>query len=260
MTTFADANLTDPLAGELQNLIRDAAAGAARSQQREPGPSEINDPCLRRLAYKLVGPPPVNTTTDPLPSTDGTAFHEWVANAVTAYNTRAGRVRFVAEQRVQVRTGLKGTADVYDFDTATVIDWKRPSATRVKQYRNLGPGEQYRAQVHLYGMGFLNLGLPVERVAIAFIPRGGLLSSLYLWHEPYSATIAQAALDRYDQLLCVINDLDVENNPDRWGLIPATPAHCAWCGWWKAGSTDLSRGCPGEEGAPAPTSTNLTTI
>ena len=255
---FADANLNDPLVGDLQELIRDAAANAARSLQKAPGPSEIGDPCLRKLAYKLVGPPPVNTTVDPLPSIDGTAFHNWVAPAVTAYNERIGRIRFIAEQRVEVRAGLTGTFDVYDADTATVIDWKRPGKTRFNTYRTDGPSPQYRDQVHLYGMGAERLGLPVERVAIAFLARGALLSGLHLWHEPYNPGIAQAALDRYDQLLCVINDLDLENNPERWSLIPATPSHCAWCPWWAANSTDLSVACPGEnatdtQSAPHPT-------
>jgi hypothetical protein len=257
---FANADLEDPLVADLQALIRDAASGAARSLQRAPGPSEIGDPCLRRLAYKLVGPAPTNTTIDPLPSTDGTAFHEWVAPAVTRYNTQHGRIRFISEQRVEIRTGLRGTLDVYDADTRTVIDWKRPGATNFKKYKADGPGEQYRQQVHLYGMGLTRLELPVERVAIAFLPRGGLLSGLHLWQEPYDPGTAQAALDRYDQLLCVIHDLDLESHPENWPLIPKTPAHCAWCPWWSANSTDVSTGCPGENGTPVPTSsTHLTT-
>lgn len=244
---FTDAGLTDPLQHDLQELIRVAAEQSPRSQQRLPGPSEIGDPCARRRAYKMLDVAAVNTV-DPLPSVDGTGFHEWVEPAVLAYNTRHNRTRFIAEQQVEVRAGLVGTADVYDIDTATVIDWKRPGAKAFRGYRTNGPGPQYRAQIHLYGLGYTRLGFPVERVAVAFIPRGGLLSGMYLWLEPYDPQRAQAALDRYDQLLCAINDLDLEHRPDHWGLIPATPDHCHWCPWWQAGSTDPSQACPGEAG------------
>ena len=257
---FADANLADPLVHDLQAVIRDAAANAARSLQKAPGPSEVGDPCKRRLAYKLVGPAPVNTTIDPLPSTDGTAFHEWVKPALIRYNEQLGRVRFIAEQRVEVRPGLDGTADVYDADTATVVDWKRPGKDRFDEYKANGPGDQYRYQVHMYGMGYERLGLPVKRVAIAFLPRGGLLSSLHLWREPYDPAVAQEALDSYDALLCVINDLDLENNPERWPLIPATPSHCAWCPWWAANSTDLSVACPGENATDTPSAPHPTEV
>jgi len=246
---FTTTGLTDPLEAELQGLIRTASDMSERSRQRPPGPSEIGDPCLRRLAHKILDTPPVNLTIDPLPSTDGTAFHEWVRPAVLAHNTRAGRIRFIAEQRVEVRPGLTGTLDVYDSDTYTVIDWKRPGAKPLREYRDNGPGPQYRGQVHLYGLGLTRLGFRVDRVAIAFLPRGGLLSGLYLWAEDYDPARAAAALQRYDNLLCAINDLQLERNPQHWPLIPATPTHCAWCAWWQPNTTDLALGCPGESGA-----------
>lgn len=243
---FAELPLTDPLQAELQQLIRDHAAEAPRSQQHNPGCSEIGDPCRRRLAYKILNVPKVNLETDPLPATDGTAFHTWVEAAVLAYNRRHGRTRFIAEQQVIIRPGLTGTVDVYDFDTQTVIDWKRPGKTRYDHYRNHGPSQQYRTQVHLYGLGYEKLGLPVKRVGIMFIKRGGLLSDSHLWIEPYDIYVATAALDRYDQLLLEIQDRQLETSPDGWEHITPTYTDCIWCAWWKPESQDLSAGCPGD--------------
>lgn len=243
---FADLPLDDPLKAELQQLIRAHAAEAPRSQQHNPGCSEIGDPCLRRLAYKILAVPQVNLDTDPLPSTDGTAFHTWVEPALLAYNHRHGRTRFIAEQKVKIREGLEGTVDGYDFDTHTVFDWKRPGKTAYDRYTTHGPSQTYKTQVQLYGYGYRKLGFPVSRVAIAFIKRGGMLSDFNLWLAPYDESAALAALERYDELLLKIQDEDLGNNAANWANIEATPTHCIWCAWWKPDSTDLSTGCQGD--------------
>jgi len=99
---------------------------------------------------------------------------------------------------------------------------------QLRKYRK-DPGLTYKTQVYLYGRGFENMGLPVKRVAIAFVPRGATLHSLHVWHADYDPKVADWALARREQVIGLLDDLQVENNPDRYKWIPATQENCRWC-------------------------------
>src|SRR5262245_11881364 len=79
----------DPVANELkQDLIESVRwyeRQNPRAAQLELGPSEIGDPCDRRIGYRLAGIPAVNTEFDPFPSIVGTALHSWLDDAVQAW-------------------------------------------------------------------------------------------------------------------------------------------------------------------------------
>lgn len=234
-----------PLAETIRDIVRDANRLAPRSQQTAVGPSEIGQPCARRLACRLMGAPQVNTTSDPWAAILGTSAHAWLAEAFTTANQRLGRTRFLVEQRVQIRQGLVGSCDLFDVDTFTVIDHKVIGETMMSEYKKNGPPAQYRAQAHLYGMGFERLGLPVREVALAFYPRAGMLAGLHVWSEPYSPAVAEAALARHDQILELACAFGVDEHPDRYQLIPRTPSHaCNWCPWFQPGP-DTGVTCPG---------------
>ncbi|GAA0638062.1 hypothetical protein GCM10010174_69880 [Kutzneria viridogrisea] len=234
-----------PLAAGLRQVVIDTDRHAPRSVQVALGPSEIGEPCARKLAYRLMDETRTNADSDPWAAIIGTAVHAWLADAFEAANTRLGRIRYLVERRVEVRPGLTGSCDLFDADTMTVIDHKVVGTTKMREYRLQGPPPHYRAQAHLYGVGYANLGLPVREVALAFYPRGGLLSGLHVWSEPFDPAIAQAALDRHDQVLALVDTLDVERNPANYRHLPATPSHgCTYCPWFKPG-TDTGRGCPG---------------
>lgn len=230
------------LGHELRMHIWQTAANNPRSLQRAIGPSEVGTPCVRRIGYKLVGTPATNQA-DTWLATIGTAVHAWLAET---FNTD----RFLVEHRVQVTEGLAGSIDLFDKQTKTVIDWKVVGDTSLKRYKANGPGEQYRTQAHLYGVGLTNAGYEVEQVAIAFLPRGGSLRAMHLWSEPFNPQIAWEAINRLQLARASIESAGA----DALGLLPATESHCHFCPFFLPGSTEVRTGCPGAD--PSPTRPN----
>jgi hypothetical protein len=239
-------------AGELLSVIRDAAANAPRSLQSAVGPSELGAPCDRKLALKLLGAPTLNIRADNWPATVGTAVHTWLADTFAADNAHRaaeGRPpRWLLEQRVTIRPGLSGSCDLYDLETATVIDWKTTGTTRLRKYRAAGdPGQQYRQQAHLYGMGWTNVGVPVRSVAVVFLPRSGVLRDTWLWTEPYDRAVAQAALDRADGLLVAANLAEHAGGlDDLMGALARDTSLCDYCDFYTPDrAVKPSEGCNG---------------
>ena len=226
--------VSDPLRDDLVAMIRSRSANAPRSLQVELGPSQVGHPCMRRMAYGIMAEPGGNPQFDPLPSIIGTAVHSWLDSAAQHANEVLGRERWLTETRVEVTPGLAGSCDLFDLDTGTVIDWKVVGTPRLRKYRK-DPGPVYRNQVTLYGRGFENAGHQVKRVAIAFVPRGATLHSLHVWSEDYDPKLADEILERRIQALCLLNDFDIENNPDRYMWFPVEPEDCVFCPWY---STD----------------------
>ncbi|QNJ58281.1 Cas4 family exonuclease [Mycobacterium phage Ellie] len=252
------------LLGDLKGVFRRGWATHARSQQRALGPSEVGHPCPRRLVSATLELERVNPEGDPLPAWLGTAGHAKFEDAVVLDNERLidqwlkdreqrctvlrGIVgaddplyvgRWFSERRVQVSGGLAGTCDLYDTWTNTVIDLKFPGATKFSTYKKaverktLGDeAPEYKVQAHCYGRGYVNEGFPVERVAIWFIPRGGLLSSSFVWSEPYDSTIVDETLAKLNNIALVLNDLDIEEHPERLALVPKKPHMCMFCPYY----------------------------
>ncbi|MBG0830535.1 hypothetical protein HS041_22495 [Planomonospora sp. ID67723] len=255
MTGFSQPDAgwaTQPLSGlaatiatNVVQTVKQAGANAPRSLQRVIGPSEIGVPCVRRLAYKMLDWPETNTAGDPWASIIGTAVHSWMEETYAAENRRLGRERYVIERRLHIRGQIYGHADLYDRDLRVNNDWKCVGEDRLKKYRKDGPGDQYRIQAHLYGLGQENAGETPEHVAITFLPRGGRIDGLHVWTEPYDRSVALAALERMDNVLTVLDVLDVEAHPQNWAQLPATESYCTYCPWFLPGSTDPSKGCPG---------------
>lgn len=218
----------DILHSDLMQMIVDRYHATPRNRQIELGPSEIGHPCLRRLAYGLTGVKQSNTYFDPLPSIVGTAAHTWMQTAAHHANEQLRRERWITEKKVHVAYDLAGSCDLYDADTATVVDWKFPGANRFTAFCKNMP-TIYRVQAHLYGRGFINEGLPVKTVAVCLLPRGGSLKSMHLWSEPYSDKIADEAIARRETVIALCSDWDVENNPDRYHWFAMTPVDCVFC-------------------------------
>jgi hypothetical protein len=236
-------------AGQLTSMITEvmhtAMKNHPRSLQAAPGPSELGTPCVRRLAYKILDWPQPNCDRDQWLSTIGTAVHAWQAGVFEQANQLLGRARYLVERKVHLPFGISGSSDLYDRDTATVIDWKVTSLDNIRRYRRNGPGDQYRIQAHLYALGMLLAGEHPQHVADVFLPRGGLLEGLLVWTEPFDPEIAADALRRYDTTRTALIALDPEKYPQRWGLFPTAEAHCEWCPFHLPQSGDLSKGCPG---------------
>lgn len=257
MTDFFDTDdvLRRTLERDLKHIVQFASDNASRSQQKEIGPSEIGNDCARAIAYKLMGEPPVaGSDGDCLASVIGTAAHAWMENAIAIQNRALGRVRWISEQKVVWRQNYRpGTCDCFDIDTQTVIDFKFPGPTRFKHYVKNGPSSLYRRQVHTYGKGYEDtFGVPVKNVAIFFLGRASTLSNAHLWMEPYDRSVAVTAVNRIDEITLVCADLDVENHPDRYSLIPACPSEeCRFCDYFNPNPQGPLE-CSGAEGLTKP--------
>jgi hypothetical protein len=242
-------------AEHLLHLITDAITNHPRSLQKAIGPSELGDPCARRIGYKMLGkgerPGEPNWK-----ATVGTALHSWLEGVLDAANmnfelrTRSGQERYYTEQRVTVGQilgrDIDGSCDVYDRATATVVDWKSVGPSQLAKYRRLGPGHQYRAQAHLYGRGWRARGLPVDHVMVVFLPRNGELAETYVWHEPYDEQVALEAIERATGIALATQALGA----GALTHLATADAYCHRCPYFLAHSTDLTAGCPGHESRP----------
>jgi hypothetical protein len=244
---FSPPAQADPLGATLTSVIRAASDNAPRNRQVSIGPSEMGDECTRRLAYKSMGTTETNTSSDPLPSIIGTATHAWLAAAFLADNANYPIPRWLVEQKVHPDDAHPGSCDLYDTWTGGVIDWKVVGAAALKRHKLSGPSQRYVVQGHLYGLGFRRLGLWVNTVSLALLPRAGMLTGLTTWTTGYDESIALAALSRLGDIACLTYDLDLENHPERWAMVPAAPSSsCNYCPMFKAGSPVDGAGCPGE--------------
>ena len=229
---FAPPDPDEMLRNDLIQVIKDRDAATERHLQKALGPSEVGHPCLRKMAYGLMDRAHANPYYDPLPSIIGTAVHSWLFTAAVLANEKLNRQRWHAEIKVKILPEMSGTADLYDADTQTVVDWKVPGKNRFDAYRReMSP--IYRTQVHLYGKGLIKMGHPVSRVAICLLPRGGSLQSTYLWTEAYDERIADAAIDRFYAVIALLSDWEVEKHPERYHWFAKSAPDCVFCKYWR---------------------------
>lgn len=210
------------VADDLRALVTAYEAGRDRSKQTVMGPSGVGTACVRCMARAALGCPVRPEFDDPWCRIIGTAVHTWLDEAAVAACVRENRARWLAELRVHPDDDLLpkgGRCDLVDTDRFMVIDHKVVGVAPLRKYRMNGPGPQYRAQGHLYGLGWANAGNRVDHVAVAFWPRGGRLSELYVWTEPYDEQIARAALERWR----TIRDQALAIGPVILPLLPADP-------------------------------------
>ncbi len=238
-------------AATIRGIVTEHANNSDRNLQRHLGPSEIGVECDRQVVSKLAGLPPTNHITDPWPSIVGTAVHAWLAECFTAFNTKHGQLRFIAEQRVYPTDTEPGTADLYDAAEQVLGDHKCLGETSMAKVRSAaGPPRHYVVQMLLYALGYRRLGLPVKRVALIAYPRtSSSLAGLYVWDRPASDADAilvegvLADLDRRKQLAheimtgrMTVDDLD--RKPDDY--------LCYFCPFYRSESAkDGGPGCPG---------------
>jgi len=227
----------------IARIIRQADSNKPRSKQVTIGPSEVGEPCLRKLSYKLIQVDKVNTASDPWPAISGTAIHGFLADAFG--ETDEGD--WLVEHRVTVRPGLSGNLDLFEVSTGTVIDHKCVGQASMKSRKLEGPTHQQLVQLNCYGYGLEQQGHEVKQVALAFYPLGGSLSGLHVWIGDYDRQIALDAMSRMDDLITLLTAVDVEENPENWAIIPAEPSRmCNYCPWHIPNSDDLTKGCAGQ--------------
>ncbi|GAA3374662.1 hypothetical protein [Streptomyces racemochromogenes] len=257
MTATGNDEYGQALAERIKQFIIDADKNSARSRQRRIGPSEVGEPCERQLTYKILDWPETNTSRDPIAAIIGTGFHMWMAEKFEARQVPMpdGKPRYRIEERVTVRQGpteastLTGSSDLFDRLALLNNDWKLVGKSSHDKYRTGGPGEKYRVQAHLYGLGQENAGHRPARVAVTFIGRHHELM-VHVWSEPYDRSVAEAALARLDRIRDTAAGLELDIHPENWRMVPIPEKpSCRFCPWLLPGSTDLAAGCPG---APNP--------
>ncbi|MFJ4434576.1 hypothetical protein [Streptomyces sp. NPDC088923] len=245
------------MADRIADLITDTAVNAPRSLQKRIGPSGVGNPCSRALAYHQLDWPQPSARQEVIAPVIGTGFHGWMEEAFQRRQTAMpdGRPRYRIEERVTVRPHpieariVAGSSDLYDRLSRTVWDWKLVGKSSLEKYRRSGPGEQYRIQAHLYGLGQENGGEQPQRVAICFVGRYHELI-VHVWTEPYDRQVALDALARLDAITdqCTPPD-DGRHDPYDTAFFAQFPtselAKCRFCEWFKPGSADLAVGCPG---------------
>ena len=231
------------LAAELRSIIFNHSANAPRSLQQSLGLSEVGEPCIRKIGYKLMAWEKTNKVTDPWAAISGTAIHAWLADAFGSFPDR-----FLVEHQVTAAPGFAGTCDLFDIANGVVIDHKCVGATSMKVRKSDGMTSTQRVQVNLYGLGLENAGYTVNKVALAFYPLGGRLDGLHTIVEPYDRELALAAIERIKTTQDIVWQLDPEKNPGAWDVLPKTTSRmCLYCPWFLPNSTDPSVGCSGEE-------------
>lgn len=237
-------------AGELRNLITEAAARAPRSLQRHLGPSELGQPCDRQVVAKMANLPRTNHVSDPWPSIMGTAGHGWMEEAFRKVDEALPARRFLVESKVYPDDTHPGTGDLYDAARRCVLDWKFLGPTTLGKLRRRGPSTAYFYQLLLYRRGFQRLGLPVDHVVLAALPRTeSSLAGMYLWtHTPTPDD--DAAVDALLARTELRHQLATEVHEGRLDImaVPATPDDdvCIWCPLYRPESAfDGLAGCPG---------------
>lgn len=234
---------------ELSQVILWNEHNAPRSLQRAIGPSELGDPCDRKLAYRIAGIEPVNFG-DPWPAIVGTSIHDWLERAINRYQSTVKDLGYLTECRVYPDPMVKGRSDLFHVPTGTVVDHKTTGTDGMRKIRKGTIPDGYRTQVQVYGLGHRRAGREVKNVALIFYPRSGWLDDAYVWVEPYDEQVAAAALRRLYRVAYELLDHDIENNPHRFQLVEPTPGDsCVWCPFYLRESyvdTPASeRGCPG---------------
>lgn len=244
--TFAPLNTpSKELANELTNIITEASRYTPRSQQVYIGPSEVGQECVRRLAYKLLDWEKANESGGGSWAANvGTAIHSFLEEIFSKYPEK-----YEVEQKVQIRANLSGTVDLFDKEKGYVLDWKTTSPAGVKAKRSEGATSQQITQVQLYGYGKAQQGVQVNKVGLIFLPTGGQITDMHIELYDYDENAALSALARLDSVYELLSTIDVEENPQMWPLIPATPSRmCMYCPYYRPFSTDLSIACNGDTG------------
>lgn len=256
VSLFDDTPSQDPLAlkikRELIDIIKWADRNSARSKQRRIGPSEMGDPCDRRIGYRVAEVEEVNDRFDPWAAIVGTSIHTWLEHGIDAWVRHHNSRSWITETPVTLDGFIKGRSDLFYVDEATVIDHKGAGPSVMRKIIKEGPPPGYIVQVQLYAYGYEQLGREVKKVALAFYPRAGWLKDMYVWTSDYDRDVAIRSLDRVGEIAQKVMNLDIltEGHGHRWEQIRATPSDsCGFCPWYTA-DRDAERGadsagCPG---------------
>ncbi len=188
-------------------MLRLIKAPTARDGQITVGPSDIGNPCERclglTLAGKLLDGPRAPSDHFSLKAWTGTAVHKYLEHLISKDSWKGARQEYrVTVGKIKKYGVITGSTDLYSKPHATALDFTTADVAAIRQMRRSGVvSEKYRKQVHTYGMGIENEGLPVTEVCIFFIPRDSNSAREIWWFiESYDRDIAVDALRRAEHL------------------------------------------------------------
>lgn len=211
---------------ELLAAINGRMAAHPRTQQVAVGPSELGDPCTRRLLRSLSGvkEPRRDGPYDGWLATIGTATHAWLGDAFAP-------PRYLTETRVAVGkvagVVVNGSCDLFDVDTGTVIDWKVLGEVSLDKVRLDGPGAKYETQLQLYAHGMVARGMSVRQVMLVVLPRDKGLNAAVKWDDDYRPDVAEAALARATGLVTLLGIVGLDAAIAQYPT--CSDWHCYWC-------------------------------
>lgn len=203
----------------MRAVIFDRMARAPRSNQAAVGPSELGG-CERKLGHRLAygKSGQVRDSSSWRPQV-GTFVHAGLGAWFS------GAPRWIADMKVG--QPAPGTLDLYDTSTATIVDFKVVGITTLKDAKAGRVAEKYRVQLALYGLGVLELGMPVKTLALWFLPSGGVLDDA-IYHEieftPELVALATRAVERRDRL-----KYSLRVSPDVRGFIESLEVADDYC-------------------------------
>jgi hypothetical protein len=235
---------------DLTEVIIWANNHSHRSQQVSLGCSEVGQECDLRLAYRMAGMAgmaAVHNGGDPWPAIVGTSIHSWMEQAVNDFQGVHGTKRWLTELSVYPSAIVAGHTDLYDTQTASVLDYKFPSPDNLRKYKTDGPPTQYVTQVQLYGLGHERAGRPVKRVGLVALGRQGWLKDMWVWTTEYDREHALAAVQRIFALGDKMIALGLPES-GAWKEIERSPTRlCSWCPMWNRDAKEPGAdGCPGK--------------
>lgn len=230
----------------LTDIILWAENQRGRSRQVALGVSEVGQACDLKLAYRMANMTAVHNGMDPWPAIVGTSIHAWMEQAVNDYQAVHGIAEWITEMKVYPSPLVMGHTDLYDVPNATVLDYKFPGSTNMRDMRKNGPSQQYLVQVQLYGLGHIRAGRRVERVGIVALGREGWLKDMFVWTTEFDRKMAEDALARIYSIGDRMIALGLPES-GAWQEVERSPTRlCSWCPMWNRNENVASaRGCPG---------------
>lgn len=246
------------LRDDLDAVILGAMRAHPRNHQIAAGPSDLGNPCDACLARKLSGTATGDESEHAWKARVGTFIHAGLETDFDAANAAQGTDpdawRWLTERRIYVGdvNGIRveGSCDLYDRHTKSIVDWKSAgkyvlSEVGPKAHTPGGRKVGNRTQAHLYGRGYTLLGLPVERVALYYLPRDGKFPEGRFWSEPYDETVALDALARATTLHQGVTAAQEAGLLDEYLDSLDTSPRCYRCGRTdKAERLDAAEGLP----------------
>lgn len=222
----------DPIKANILDYLNDRP----RSVQVALGPSSAGNPCDRALVGLMSGFEG-SPDSNPWLAGVGTAVHLILADMLETINAKAGKKVWLVEQELPIKPPAipKGNGDGFHIESGTALDWKILGKTSLDDIQKNGPSDLYRIQLHIYGLGYAQLGYQVNDVLLAALPRNAnpnlpFLHEAVFWKQAWDMDVAVQAVKRVEALYLRARELNAAGSPKRLQLVPATPGKsCYFC-------------------------------